>query len=368
MAVSQNTCYQVVNISWLKGLVGTSVQNSNGQTVSVSDASGDTYCPTYSQLTGGTFIPYRSVSSDGPASDVDGITVNKTCYATGQDYAANQLVDIHDMAVSNTRLNSFTVAIASASTNVDACGGGTRNLSYTRTFTRTTWDMLNCANSTASSASSTDVNDTRNSLITWDANNGTITASTTATSGKAVSIGKNKATSSTPSTRTITVSGSSTFRGTTTTETATVTQNAVTGGWVVNTQSEENVRANGVEATTDTSFACVGGTYGGRAKQIYDVRTYYVWKDNCSPAETYYDINYDKVEDADKDKTRTVSAKTGTFSDVTSTGYDAGSTSATLSWGSSYGSLTFTQTCANCNGSSCCCRSVKSNKGIGFFK
>ena len=63
MAVSENTCYEVVNIGWLKSLVGNNVQNSSGEIVNVNEKSGTTYCPTYKQLTDGTFIPYRSESS-----------------------------------------------------------------------------------------------------------------------------------------------------------------------------------------------------------------------------------------------------------------------------------------------------------------
>ena len=352
MAVSANTCYEVVNISWLKSLVGSAVQNDSGQTVNVSEKSGTTYCPTYKQLTNGTFIPYRSVSSDGPASDTDGITVKSTCHATGNAYADNQLVNKHDVAVCNTRLKTFTVS--AVTTNLDACTGGTRDLSYTRTFTRNTWDMSDCETTYASHHSSTDVNDTRNNLISWTPSVGSITASTTAGSGKAVTVGKNKATSSSPSTRTVTITGSSTFRTTKTTATASVTQNAVTGGWVVNAYGDENFRANGVQASTSTSFACVGGSYGGMAKYYYDVRTYYVWRDNCVPQETYYSITKSEVKEADKNKTGSTKSKTDSFTDVTSTGLDNNTRSATLSWngesycGATWGAddvLTFTQTC-----------------------
>lgn len=107
MAVSNNTCYEVVNIDWLKSLVGSAVQDADGNTVSVDEKSGTTYCPTYKELTNDTFIPYRIESSDGPASDTDGITVNKKCYATGEDYADNQLVNKHDVAVCNIQVENI---------------------------------------------------------------------------------------------------------------------------------------------------------------------------------------------------------------------------------------------------------------------
>lgn len=353
MAVSNNTCYEVVNISWLKSLVGSAVQNDSGQTVNVSEKSGTTYCPTYKELTDGTFIPYRSVSTDGPADDVDGITVNGTCYATGEAYAANQLVNKHDVAVCNTRLKEFSITIADASTAFDGCSGGTKNLSYTRTFTRNTWDMLSCSTQTESSQSSTDVDDTRNNLVSWTTNIGSITASTSAGSGKAVSVGKNKATSSSPSTRTITVTGSSTFRHSTSSTTASVTQNAVTGDWTFWYNVEENEKANGVEATTSTAWNCYGGTYGGRAKYTYDVRTYYKWKDTCSTPEIYDDITTSQVTSTGNNGV--CKGKTGTFTNVKSSGIQGGSKTATLTWdGETQGSatwgssdvITYTQTCA----------------------
>lgn len=331
MAVSNNTCYEVVNISWLKSLVGSAVQNDSGQTVNVSEKSGTTYCPTYKELTNGTFIPYRSVSTDGPADDVDGITVNKKCYATGANYADNQLVNKHDVAVCNTRLKEFSMTIADASTAFDGCSGGTKNLSYTRTFTRNTWDMLSCSTQTESSHSSTDVNDTRNSLISWSTNVGSI-------SNMVLTVGKNTPSSTGgSSSRTITVTGSSTFRHSTSTTTASTTQDGVSGEYKYWYEQAINLTNYRVTCTGST-FGCAGGDYSAAAKHDYQIETFYRWQDVCG---TNYDSWYYSTSSVTKTATDYTYSKS--FSDITSTG---GENSDSWSKEGYEGSCSWTQSCA----------------------
>lgn len=339
MAVSNNTCYEVVNIDWLKSLVGSAVQDADGNTVSVDEKSGTTYCPTYKELTDGTFIPYRSVSSSGPASDTDGITVNSTCLATGEAYTDNQLVNKHDVAVCNTRLKSFTVSIASSTTNISGCDGDTRNLSYTRTFTRNTWDMSKCETQTGSNHSSTDVNDTRNNLVSWTTNIGSITASTSAGSGNAVTVGKNTPSSTGGSaSRTITVTGSSTFRGSTSGATASVIQGGVSGSmqnWYTGATSLSNYR---IECTGST-FGCAGGSYSAAAVHSYKITQYTHWVDECGVA---YD-SWTGSSEGSTVYTATDYTHSGSFSDITSTG---GDNSASWSKEGYEGSCSWSQSCS----------------------
>ena len=103
MAVQKTDCYKVVNIGYLKSLIGSNIQNSNGEVVNVNTTQPDTYCPTYSELTGGTLIPNWSQGST-PRSDRDGITVNSTAVLGGA-YKTNQLVDRKDLGVKYTRFN-----------------------------------------------------------------------------------------------------------------------------------------------------------------------------------------------------------------------------------------------------------------------
>ena len=338
MAVSQNICYKVVTIGWLKNFIGTKLQNSNGGTVYVGGSYDDSYCPTYLQLTNGSLLPYRSTSSSGPADDTDGITVNSICHATSQSYSSNQLVNIHDMAVCNTRLDSFTVSVDTST--IDGCNGGTRNLSYTRRFTRTTWDMLNCASQETPSSSSSSVNDTRNSLISWSTNIGNITNSSSAGSGKAVTVGKNTPSSdSGSSSRTITVTGSSTFRGSTATDTASVGQSGVGGSykyWYTTQVGQTNYR---VTCSGGPSFGCGGGSYSAAAKHDYKDRTYYRWQDVCG-------VNYDSWNYYSDSSTYTTTDYTysGSFPDISSAG---GSNSDSWSKSGYGGSCSWSQSCSS---------------------
>ena len=112
MAVNQTECYRVVTIGYLKSFIGTNVQNSaNGSTISISRTD-DTYCHTYSELTGGTIIQTWS-QGNTPNGDRDGITVNSAA-VLGGNYANNQLVDQRDLGLKYTRFKSFSVSSASS--------------------------------------------------------------------------------------------------------------------------------------------------------------------------------------------------------------------------------------------------------------
>jgi hypothetical protein len=242
------------------------------------------------------------------------------------------------MAVCNTRLDSFTVSVDTST--IDGCNGGTRNLSYTRRFTRTTWDMLNCSSQETPSSSSSSVNDTRNSLISWSTNIGNITNSSSAGSGKAVTVGKNTPSSdSGSSSRTITVTGSSTFRGSTATDTASVGQSGVGGSyryWYTTQVGQTNYR---VTCSGGPSFGCDGGSYSAAAKHDYKDRTYYRWQDVCG-------VNYDSWNYYSDSSTYTTTDYTysGSFPDISSAG---GSNSDSWSKSGYAGSCSWSQSCSS---------------------
>ena len=94
----QTECLRVITIGYLKSFIGNEVQNSsNGSSIHVN-YSDDTYCPTYAELTGGTFIQNWQQGST-PNGDRDGIVVNATCTGTGSAYANNQLVNQKDLSM-----------------------------------------------------------------------------------------------------------------------------------------------------------------------------------------------------------------------------------------------------------------------------
>ena len=107
--------------------------SSNGSTISITRTD-DTYCPTYSELTGGTIIQTWKQGTT-PNGDRDGITVNSTSLATSAAYAANQLVDQRDLGLKYTRYSGLTISLGK--TSFSECSDST-TVSYNHKYTRYT--------------------------------------------------------------------------------------------------------------------------------------------------------------------------------------------------------------------------------------
>ena len=260
----QTECLRVVTIGYLKSFIGSNIQNSSGNAVSIS-YSDNTYCPTYGELTGGTFIQNWAQGST-PNGDRDGIVVSSTCTGTGNPYANNQLVNQKDLSMRYTRFKQFTCS--SPDTDVYECGG-TEQLSYVHKYTRYVTSMnASCVTGTTSS----EVSDTANSEVSW----------TPGCNWVSVNASTHLATVSTqPATRTAarrccTVTGKVTFRTTDHTCTTDVCQEALTGGWVFSATSYYNLT---VTAST-SPVGCCGGEYGMNGTGYYFDR--YFWKDSCN--------------------------------------------------------------------------------------
>ena len=315
-------CNKIVTIGYLKTFVGNNIQNSSGAVVAVNGASGDTYCPTYGELVGGSIVPKHVAS--GWSSDVDGIVVSGT-------YSNNECVKQKDLSLVFTRFNSLT---ASASkTSVSECGESI-TMSSTYTLTRTTKSMN--GNCTVSS-SSTNGNASTNA-VTYTSNQTFATVSS-----NRVTFAKNGTVSS--STRTASVTAKVTFRGTSHNAAAvTITQDALTGSYS-NYVSAHNVTTSVVAtATTATQFGCAGGTYRASANANYTTYVTMSWKDSCG---TVYSNRTTDV--ASGTGSTALTAKSGTFPEINPcTRKQDYSSSATLSFtdGVKTGSVTFQQTCA----------------------
>jgi len=52
-----NECNHIITLGYLKEFIGDNIKDSNGNVKHVTTTKGDEYCPTYSDLTGGTLIP-----------------------------------------------------------------------------------------------------------------------------------------------------------------------------------------------------------------------------------------------------------------------------------------------------------------------
>ena len=144
MAVLQNECYRLVTIGYLKKFIGqsgstSSIQNNSGGYATITRTD-DTYCPTYSELTGGTIIQAWSQGST-PKSDRDGIAV-KPSAILGSGYANNQCVDRNDLYLSITRMLPLSIKLGKYT--FDACSGET-NVSVSYSYVRTTKTMSGCA-------------------------------------------------------------------------------------------------------------------------------------------------------------------------------------------------------------------------------
>ena len=331
MAVQQTECYRVVTIGYLKSFIGTNVQNSaNGSVISIS-RSDDTYCPTYSELTGGTIIQTWSQGST-PNGDRDGITVNSNAILGG-NYAANQLVDQRDLGLKYTRFKNF--GISASPTTISECGGNS-TLSYSHVYTRYNKYMND---SCATASTSSDVSDTANGEVSWSAGSyGSISYPT-------YSIGKNGSVSA-PA-RSTTVTGSITFRGTSHSDTVTITQNALTGGYSQYVTYYTVTTSVGASPSSSQSFGCDGGTYSATGTRYYDTYYRYSWTDSCG--ENYPSLTSDtKVSSGSE----SMGSKSGSFSswDCCNGGH---SDSASLSFSQDgySDSVSFSQSCADCSSS-----------------
>jgi len=314
--MAYNECNHIVTLEYLQGFISGLVQNGSGTIISVNMRGKDpSYCPTYGDLIGGTYIQVRSIGVQ-PSSDVDGISI-------GGSYSSNQCVMQQDLSVGYTRFKNIT---STASTKTISECGGNSTLSYTLTFTRTTKSM-NQSCSTAST--STDVNDTS---AVWT------TSSFGGISGSEFSVGKNGSVSANSRTTTITVSKP--FREATRSSSFNITQNALTGSYSVfvssGITSYDTFSITGIK-----SFGCNGGTTTSAG--TYTITSTYKWKDSCG-------VEYPNVTSAmTTSKTESGTITVGARSPYDSTCTPATGTTITVNWHGKTDTYTQTCSCISCN-------------------
>jgi len=333
MAVQQTECYRVVTIGYLKNFISNLIQNSTGGTVTISRTD-DTYCPTYSELTGGTIIQTWSQGST-PNGDRDGIVVNSSAILGG-NYAANQLVDQKDLSLRYTRFNSLSIA-RSGSGNISECGGSA-TLTYTYNYKRYNKYM----NDSCVTASSESTVDSVCGELGYHTTYGSVSNCT------AYSIGKNGTVSA--SSRSDSIYADVTFRGTNhASNTVTITQNALSGSY--STYVSERTVTTAVSASRSSAyeFGCGGGTYSATGTRHYNTYTTYKWKDSCG---TEYS---DKTQERQTStgSTQSLGSKSGTFGSVTCPTEDcSGSASLSFEYDGYSDSVSFIRTgrnsCVHC--------------------
>ena len=317
---SSNTiCNKAISIGYLKSLIGDNIQDSQDGSIVHVNSNYDTYCPTYSELSGGTLIPIRVIDNNDAANDVDGIIVNPICTETSSGYTSGQVVNNEDVLVGWTRFISTT--ISADPTSISECGGGA-NLSYKTTYRRALESMNSLCESGVSSSDTVSTSDGKTSfVISSSGRYGSI-------SSNRYTIGKNGTVSS--STRSDTISGVTTFRGTQygSSNTSTITQRALTGSYSQQVDTYKVTTALTVSPTTDTSLSgCNEIEYGANFIRHYDVWEIKEWVDSCG-------TDYPNKTISSRTSTyssETVATLSGTFGEVKCpTGYSE--SSSTLSY------------------------------------
>lgn len=315
----QTECLRAVTLAYLESFIGTEVQNSTNGSILYVNRGGrpSTYCPTYAELTGGTFIQNWQQGST-PKGDRDGIVV-------GGSYEASQLVRQQDLSMKYTRFNTLSIS-RSGSGNLSECGGN-ETLSYAYNYNRYTKSM----NSTtcATGTSSTNVTSVCSEL-TYHTTYGSVTNCTS------YSIGKNGSISA--SSRSDSIYASVSFRGTNhNSNTVTIAQNALTGSYSV---FDNNIPTGcTARATTSTSFGCEGGTYGAEATGYYNIQKH--WKDSCG-------TEYTSLTAITGSGSESAGSKSGTFSQKSCpTVSCADSATLSFTYGGYSDSVSFSQTGTN---------------------
>ena len=293
MAVQQTECYRVVTIGYLKTFIGDLIQDSSNGSIKYVNLNAlsaekrrDDYCPTYSELTGGTIIQTWNPGST-PNGDRDGITVNPSAILGG-NYAANQLVDQRDLSLMYTRLNSFS--ISANPTGVTACSTSSI-ISYTHTYNRNSKYMnSSCVITSGGNTAVTDTNDTE---VTLTANH-SCTFDGWSNHTKKLNIPKNSSSTGEAPKRDITVNGTIVFRGSTGTSTVTITQGALTGSttYVVTTYTA-TTDVVAYPSTNQTFSDCGEHPWGAYGVRYYDTIERRCWIDNCG--DIYPSISSDTV-------------------------------------------------------------------------
>lgn len=278
-----NECNHIITIGYLKDFIGTNIHSSTDDSVLSVNYSDDTYCPTYSELTGGTLIQNWQAGTT-PNGDTDGIVVGGT-------YAANQCVQQQDLSMKYTRFKSLTIATGTVDNpsnnctgSYDACineCGGCVNLSFSHLYTRYTKSMNgSCSVGTSSSEAS----DTASAEVTWSE-----TGAGYFSGNKKYCFDKNGTVSS--STRCASVSSSISFRSSTkTSNTLTICQAPLTGDYVYWKGGSSAYTDYDNYVISPWNFDCDGGTWHGTAYYSVHTTTWdvYRWKDSCN-------VDYDRV-------------------------------------------------------------------------
>ena len=314
-----NECERVITLGYIQDFIaGTPLAPSYS-----GNGKPDSYCPTYEELTGGTYLPVRN-SGSTPKDDIDGLMVNS-------NYSDKQLVRREDFSIGYTFFESFT--ITASTTTVSECGDNV-TFSSTVNFKRWTKSQGSDCELTSTTSASTSVTDgsiaIRYNLAPSDAGS---------FSSNVLTVNKNGSVSS--NSRTLNVYGEIVFRGNTiSSNTVSIVQSALTGSYSVFVSS--SITSYDTFSITGTkSFDCDGGTTTSAG--TYTITSTYKWKDSCG-------TEYPSVTSAmTTSKTESGSIIVGARSPYDSTCTPATGTTVIVNWHGKTDTYTQTCACVSCN-------------------
>ena len=279
MADIKTDCNRVVNIKYLKDLIGSDIQKSDGTTYTIASTYDEKYCPKYSELTGGTYVP---VAANGttPNSDTDGLVIASQYTnnsGTKSNYDANQLVHLEDVSVRYTRYvdDSFTASISNA-TNMSACEGGTATITCSHKYNRTKKFLDGSCSISSTTSEETTASKTDGVALTTGASWISINTSNNATVPKNASASDTNPSAATRSSK---VTVTLTFRGASETPVdLTISQAARSGSY-----SEHDSYSWTSMSTTasTTSIGCDGGDCGINKSYTLSGTEQKHWVDDC---------------------------------------------------------------------------------------
>ena len=333
-------CLRVVNIAYLKEFIGNNVQNSSDGSTKYVDSSEDRYCPTYGELTGGTYIQTWSQGTN-PRGDRDGIVVSQTWAGDGSRYADNQLVDQRDLSLRYTRLNELSIERTSPNDIMSACSG-TTGLRYTYNYKRYIKSMN--ANNCAISTSNSTVNDACSALTYTTTFQGLSNSGSSVTNCTTYKVYKNGDFSS--ENRDDTVYATARFRGTPYTSNSVIIKQAgLSGSYSKEISTREVTTKVTASAASQTSFDCNGGEYSARGTRHYKIVAKRAYVDICGK-------EYSQTKEFDKVTGLTQNLESGgTFGyyDCCKSGHSETKSITFVRDGLSSQTITFTQSCPNCS-------------------
>lgn len=333
-------CLRVVNIAYLKEFIGNNVQNSSDGTTKYVDSSEDRYCPTYGELTGGTYIQTWSQGTS-PRGDRDGIVVSQTWAGDGSRYADNQLVDQRDLSLRYTRFNELSIERTSPNDIMSACSG-TTGLRYTYNYKRYIKSMN--ANNCAISTSNSTVNDACSALTYTTTFQGLSNSGSSVTNCTTYKVYKNGDFSS--ENRDDTVYATARFRGTPYTSNSVIIKQAgLSGSYSKEISTREVTTKVTASAASQTSFDCNGGEYSARGTRHYKIVAKRAYVDVCGK-------EYSQTKEFDKVTGLTQNLESGgTFGyyNCCEGGHSETKKITFVRDGLSSQTITFTQSCTDCS-------------------